>query len=213
MAGPTYTYTADVPQGATPFSQTQSPILNNFRAINELVNVNHVGFNNTNTGKHTFLSMPFQADEPSTASSEIALFTQETPSGPNDAEIFYRYQDDGSEYQITDADTSSVNGTLYIPTNFPRTTYYIFPSGFKIMACEYWTGGNTITFPTTGTDFNDPSVNTVALPPFINAPLVTAQAVNNGSQGAFTMVAYNVTQSGFKFTGPTVYVSFIAMGF
>ncbi len=48
MAGPTYTYTSNVPQAATQFNLTQAPILSNFRAINELVAVNHVSFNTIN---------------------------------------------------------------------------------------------------------------------------------------------------------------------
>lgn len=92
MAGPTYTYTPDVPQGPTGMNVTQPIILENFQAINELIQVDHVGFNVPNDfGKHNKLSLQFQTDAPTAISNSISMFCQETPSGPNDAEIFIQY--------------------------------------------------------------------------------------------------------------------------
>jgi hypothetical protein len=89
MAGPTYTFTPTTPQSPNPMNGTQPVILENFQAINEFVNVNHVGFNISNTGKHNFISMPNRT-APGTTSTEIAMFTQVTGS-PNPCEIFIQY--------------------------------------------------------------------------------------------------------------------------
>lgn len=129
MSGPTYTYTANVPQASTPFNQTQNPILNNFQAINELIAVNHVPFNTANTfGKHNFLSLEIQADDPDTASTDIALYTKSTPSGPNLAEIFYRYPNNGSVMQLTGG--SSTPATSSATTGGTASAgWCLFPSG------------------------------------------------------------------------------------
>lgn len=89
MAGPTYVYTKDTPQADNPMNQTQNPILNNFRAINEWVWVNHVGFNNENSGKHNFLSMP-NTTNPGANETEITMYTAVTGT-PNPCEIFIQY--------------------------------------------------------------------------------------------------------------------------
>jgi len=129
MSGPTYTYTEDVPQASTPFNQTQSPILNNFQAINELINVNHVGFNTANTfGKHNLLSLEVQSDDPDTASTDIAVYTKLTPSGPNAAEIFYRYPNNGDVMQLTGGTTTSATSTATSGGN-ASAGWCLFPSG------------------------------------------------------------------------------------
>lgn len=95
MPAPIYTFTSDTPQSPNPMNGTQPIILENFRAINEYVNVNHVTFNQSDAGKHNFLSMQNQATDPTTTSTEIAMFTQVTGS-PNPSEIFIQYPTGGS---------------------------------------------------------------------------------------------------------------------
>lgn len=131
MSGPTYTYTPDVPQAAQPFNQTQSPILNNFRAINEYVGVNHIGFNTQDSGKHSFLSLPFQADDPGTASTDIALFTQQTPSGPNLSELFYQNPNNGIVTQLSNSNTPTSDTT--IPAGTSGTGWCQFANSGMIM--------------------------------------------------------------------------------
>lgn len=75
MAGPTYTYTQDVPQGSQRISATQAPIQNNFQAINELIAVNHVSFNTADDfGKHKWVSFPVQGSAPTFSSGEVGLY-------------------------------------------------------------------------------------------------------------------------------------------
>lgn len=147
MSGPTYTYTPDVPQASQAFNTTQSPILNNFRAINELFSVNHVGFNNSNTGKHSFVNMQFQASDPSTGASDLDLYTKATGS-PNAGEIFYRYPNDGTVNQLTPVSEAGGGGTASATSG---TGWCQFPSGIimKWGTASLSTSGNiAIVFPT-----------------------------------------------------------------
>ncbi len=100
MSGPLYTYTMNTPESPNPMNATQPLILNNFKAINEFINVNHVGFNINNFGKHNVISMPNQTSNPITNSTEIAMFTKATGS-PNPSEIFIEYPDSLASYQIS----------------------------------------------------------------------------------------------------------------
>lgn len=92
MAGPTYTYTPDVPQGPSGMDSTQPIILQNFQAIDELINVDHIGFNTpSDSGKHNQLSLQFQSTLPTSTTTGINLFCQTTPDGPNLSELFIQY--------------------------------------------------------------------------------------------------------------------------
>ena len=130
MSGPTYTYTADTPQSAQAMNNSQSEILSNFRAINELVDVNHVGFNSTNAGKHNYVTLLYQTDEPTVQSDDLTMYCQATGS-PNAAEIFYTYPSStDTPSQLTDQDIP-VTGT---GTSFGTASegYCTFSSGVKI---------------------------------------------------------------------------------
>ena len=57
---PIYTYTNTIPQAADLISDSQPPILENFQAIQELIEVNHVTFNTADFGKHKSVMFPDQ---------------------------------------------------------------------------------------------------------------------------------------------------------
>ncbi len=115
MSGPTYTYTLGVPQATNPMNGTAPVIRENFQAINELIAVNHVGFNTSDAGKHNFISMP-NTTAPGTTATEIAMFTQVTGS-PNPCEIFIQYPNNGA------------TGTVLEISNQPIPSGYIGTSG------------------------------------------------------------------------------------
>lgn len=144
MSGPNYTYNASVPQAAQLIKVTQAPILSNFQAINELITVNHVGFNDPiNYGKHTFTTFPLQSVNPSTSSTDIALFTK-SASTSNGIEIFYRYPSNGTVYQLTGGGTTSLaatNGYCYL------TSTLLMKWG---LASINTTGSTVVSFPTAG---------------------------------------------------------------
>jgi hypothetical protein len=146
MAGPTYTYTEDTPQASNPMNNTAPVIRENFQAINELVAVNHVGFNSSDAGKHNYVSLEFQTDEPAVQSSQLTLYCQATGS-PNAAEIFYTYPANSSEDQLTDQDVVVTGtGTSY---GTASQGYCTFPSGIFMrwgQAALKGTSNTTITF-------------------------------------------------------------------
>jgi hypothetical protein len=101
----------------------------NFQAINELVGVNHVTFNQTNSGKHNFVSLELQSPAPAVQSSQLTLYSAATGS-PNPAEIFYSYPGNSTLEQLSDQTVPST-GT---GTSFGTASqgYCTFPSGVKI---------------------------------------------------------------------------------
>lgn len=141
MAGPTYTYTSNTPQSPNPMNGTQPLILANFQAINELINVNHVGFNTSNLGKHSFISMPFPSTVTTPAATDVNMFTASTPLGPNLAEIFFE-NSTGIINQI-----SAVQPGGGTPTGTSGTGWCKFTTSGLIMK---W-GTGTVT--TTGTAY------------------------------------------------------------
>jgi hypothetical protein len=145
MASPTFTYTPNIPQASQKISATQMPIQNNFSAINELIGINHVGFTDaTNYGMHIYTSFPTQASDPSTASGTMAVYSKATPSGPNAAEIFYRYPSDGTVVQLTGGGgngTAASSGYSYL-----SSTLFMMWGTASVSS----SASTTITFPTGG---------------------------------------------------------------
>lgn len=66
-------YNQNIPQPADQLKNSQPQLLANFQEINTLINANHVGFNLGDEGKHKFLQMPQQANNPATNNTEIGL--------------------------------------------------------------------------------------------------------------------------------------------
>lgn len=113
MAGPNYTYTPNIPQATQTRASSQAPLLSNFQAIPELIQVNHVGFNNpADYGKHNFTTFPVQGSAPTTSATEMAVYCA-AGTGVNPYELFYRYPSDGTIVQLTGSTTAdgvSANG-------------------------------------------------------------------------------------------------------
>lgn len=123
-----YTFSTNVPKSGQLIKATQTPIQSNFQAINELISVNHVGFNDPNNfGKHNVTTFPAQTLDPSTLSGEMALYSKETPNGPNEVELFYRYPLNGAIVQLTGSSTANgaaTDGFAYLsPTVFMKWGY------------------------------------------------------------------------------------------
>src|SRR6187402_573926 len=125
MAGPIYTFTSDTPQAPNAMNQTAPLIRANFQAINELINVNHVGFNTSDSGKHNCINMQFQTVDPGTDSNDLSVYSKATGS-PNVAEIFYQYPDNGTVHQLTPTTSAGGGGTSSATSG---TGWCLFPSG------------------------------------------------------------------------------------
>jgi len=156
MPGPTYTFTADTPNSADPMNVTQPLILANFQAINELITVNHVGFNLPGTsGKHNSLTMQIQSSNPGTASTDIAFFPKVTGS-PNPAELFYQYQNNGTVVQLTPTSNSGGGGSASATSGTGTAAglpfgWCQFPSGIIMKwGTVAWTSTGLYNLPTGG---------------------------------------------------------------
>lgn len=187
MSNPTFTYTPNVPLAEQEINATQVPILNNFQAINELINVNHVGFNDSvNFGKHTYTSFPAQISDPATTATEIALYSKSAATA-NGIELFYRYPSNGTVVQLSGGGStgiSSTNGSSYI------TSTILMKWG---NATINPTGSTVVTFPTGG-----------GLPAFGT----TVYTVNFAPSGSYTLSTNggwisNITTTSFTFNAPT----------
>ena len=105
-------YNNNIPQASDQLSQSQADILANFQAIKTLVDINHVTFDVANQGKHKWVSMPVQSSDPTTAASEMAMYTKSVSGVP---ELFIRRQSDGSVLSCTQA-TLANPGYTYLPS-------------------------------------------------------------------------------------------------
>jgi hypothetical protein len=71
-------YNSNIPQPSDLLSQSQSDLLNNFMAIQALIDVNHVDFASGDQGKHKWVTLPSQGAIPPSGSSfgatELGLY-------------------------------------------------------------------------------------------------------------------------------------------
>ncbi len=165
-------YTATIPQPTDTPAVSQPQLLANFQAINTLVNVNHVAFDDPDQGKHKWVSMPDQAVAPATSATEIATYGI-TSAETAQTELAFRRPSSGTEILMTERDgttsgwsmlpsgllikwsTSGVNGAGNVDANsFGKaftTLYAVFLSDTSttVNADTYVSGGQIA-----GTTFN-----------------------------------------------------------
>ncbi len=106
------TYISNVPQGNQQINNTQQPIEGNFQDIYDLLAINHIPFNTANTfGRHTLVEYVNQATDPSTNSTEMALYSKSVSNDTNGSELFYRYPSNGSVVQLTGLTSTPTGGS------------------------------------------------------------------------------------------------------
>ncbi len=108
-------YQNNIPQATDLLSQSQSDILDNFAAIQTLIDVDHVDFANADEGKHKKVTFPVQSPAPSFGVGEIGLYNFLDPiTGLNE---LYISNSAGTDYPITAAETPTVtSGWTYLPS-------------------------------------------------------------------------------------------------
>jgi len=100
MAGPSYTYTKDIPQGAQKQSVTQAPIQSNFQAIKELVEIDHEAFNLANNfGKHKRVSLLAHAPAPTFDANDAGLYNFLNPTTTKN-ELYVHRQTNNSPAEV-----------------------------------------------------------------------------------------------------------------
>jgi len=93
-------YDNNTPLATDTIAATQQPIHDNYADIETLINVNHVGFNVADQGKHKFVTMPVQVADPATLANEVALYSK-TSALTAVPELFVRKQNNGVVTEIT----------------------------------------------------------------------------------------------------------------
>lgn len=154
-------YQANIPQPTDAFSKSQGDLLNNFIAIQTLIDVNHVDFaNGTDQGKHFFVEFPVQSPVPVTAGGEVGLYSQ-TSTLTGVPELVFSKQSGTSVYEFTSA-------------GYNTTGWFRLPSGILV----FWgsdTGfgaGNVVTtFPVNSSTPTFANVFSVFLTPLSTGSL------------------------------------------
>ncbi len=194
---PTYTYTANTPGPTDPMNVTQPLILANFKAIPELLTVNHVGFNVDNFGTHNVLALQEQS-APTTTATEIDLFCKITGS-PNPAELYIVYPQGAATttpvlFSVPYAATAT--GTAHVG-------YVSFASGIKISYGNFTVSGNTsgitLSVPQYTSNSNLGATSAITVN---NLWITDLYIIQNGAQ------AFNIA----KFSSGTTTYNYFAIG-
>jgi hypothetical protein len=133
-------YNNNIPQPTDQISVSQGQILDNFEAISTLIDVNHVGFNLGDQGKHTFVTM---VDQTSVMlpfiNSEVGLYNvvdattsinQLFISYVNSASTRKQYPISASILSTNASPATNSNGWAYLPSGvLLKWGYQIIPGG------------------------------------------------------------------------------------
>jgi len=136
-------YKNNIPQATDAISQSQSDILNNFAAIQTLIDVDHVDFANPNQGQHNKVTFPVQGSAPMPTAGSIYLYNLASTLTSNN-ELFIA-NSSGSTTPITASQqVTSNNGWTYLPsgvlmkwgkgTATAGVYTFVFPTGPSIPA-------------------------------------------------------------------------------
>ncbi len=111
------TFQRNIPQPGDLISVSQDNLLQNFQAINDSYNVNHVLFNLAGDGKHKFVEMPNQTAEPAGAASEITIFSRFTTlPATGVVELWYKRNAEANAFQLTGTNpTNATKGLTFLP--------------------------------------------------------------------------------------------------
>lgn len=113
-------YTANIPQATDRMADSQLPILNNFIAIDTVVSVDHVTFDDATggQGKHdraTFPRRTVAPIDPVTGATEVTLFSKVSTLGALETELFFARENAGSIVEFTSLGASP-SGWSYLPS-------------------------------------------------------------------------------------------------
>lgn len=108
-------YNSNIPQPADQLKNSQPQLLANFQEINTALNVNHVGFNVADEGKHKFIQFPQQIANPNTNPTEYAMFSKAgLYSGSTEA--LFRKPNNGSTVNVTEYRFGASDGWWQLPS-------------------------------------------------------------------------------------------------
>ena len=164
-------YNPNIPQSSDLLSVSQGDLLDNFGAIQALIDVNHVDFAAVGAGKHTFVEMPVQSPVPTTVGGEVGLYCQTSATTTQPELVFAR--------QAGSSAPASVQITEFTSAGWANPGWTKLPSGimFKWRANIGFGGSNTVT-KNLNTDVpGSPNFTTVLT--ILITPIDTAGTYNN----------------------------------
>ena len=109
-------YQNNIPKPTDALSQSQGDILNNFAAIQQLIDVDHVDFAASNRGQHYRVTFPVQTMAPSFSAGSVGLYNL-AYAATSTNELFYNNAT-GTNYPISASYVNGVNnsGWAYLPS-------------------------------------------------------------------------------------------------
>lgn len=171
-------YNANIPQATDQLSQSQLDLLNNFQSINTFVNVNHVGFNVANQGKHKFVEFPVQSPAPTTIAGEVGLYCRQSTI-TNQPELVF-------SHQLGSTAPTSAKIVEFTSAGWSNPGWCRLPSGILIKWGTATVNGlTTIVMPTTFGGFS--------IPAFASTPFIVNFTLQNIGTSLTAMAYWNVS--------------------
>jgi hypothetical protein len=112
-----FLYTSNIPTTGQSLNVTRVPINNNFQAIQQTFDVNHVDFNSTGNGKHKFAELINQSGVPGMLAANEATLYSRKPGTYSD--IYFTTDTSGTEYQLTRALDTEIALFGVLTNNYP----------------------------------------------------------------------------------------------
>lgn len=130
-------YNPNIPQPTDIIANSQADILNNFTAINNLININHQTFGASDEGKHKFLQMPEQGSAPTTSVNEAGLYAA-IGAVSAATELVFRRESNGTSIAFTECLASAAGWTRlpsgilmqWATVTIAGVSTFIFPIAF-----------------------------------------------------------------------------------
>ena len=190
-------YSPNVPEATDEIPNSQPPILANFQDISTALNINHVGFNVANQGKHKFVTFPVQAAPPAPLANEICLYSEQSPYSAQPELTFIR--NGGAAQEITTSLNASPgwcftsSGMLLkwgqltaLGVNYPAGTTFAFPVAGTIPPFGQCFMVYITTIAAGGVDTN----TAATLKAFTNVIFTVAGSSRTAAMGADTVFNY-----------------------
>ncbi len=182
----------NVPLTGQTLGVTRVPINNNFSVIGSTFEVDHVGYNLTDQGKHKQVTFPSQGSALFFAAGEIGLFNQNaSPTGIND---IWLARGTAAAYPMTGYKTVGVgatNGWTYLPSGLKIVWGTGSMVGPAVTALVTYT--TVASFPGFTTFWTAPQLTRLHSGPL---PINNFVAISSYNQTAFTATASTSVNSG-----------------
>lgn len=207
------TYTPDIPLSGESLGSTRDRTRGNFQEIAAVEAINHVAFNTTGKGKHKFLQMPevtaSGAGVPATLTNEGGVYV-DVAINPAEANLFFRGENNGFNYQMTAADQTNSgvfgNNTTYTGAQaFEKGGWTFLPGGLIMQYGSVLPGQNTSSSGTT--KFPKP----FTAPPFLvmATPVTRSSGVSSNQERVISIRNTLSTTTQFQWNWETDTASYV----